>query len=167
LIVRSARGEDAPRVASLAGSVFHLACPPDTPSDEIARYLREALSIESIVDTINSPVHQVRIVEVAGELAGFSVVSRDPPSLGITTADGIPELTRCYVAAAYHGSGAARVLLRHTLSDITGAMRLMVNDHNARAIRFYQRHGFITVGETSFQCGDDMHRDIVMVRSAG
>lgn len=144
-----------------------MACPPDTPPDEIARYLRKALSVESMVDIINSPVHDVRIVEVNGEAAGFSVLSRDPPSLGITVADGIPELTRCYLGAAHHGSGAASLLLSHTLSDIAGAIRLTVNDHNARAIRFYQRHGFITVGETSFQCGDDTHRDLVMVRPAG
>lgn len=35
----------------------------------------------------------------------------------------------------------------------------------AQAIHFYQRNGFQTVGEMRFQCGADIHRDVVMVRS--
>lgn len=64
----------------------------------------------------------------------------------------------------HHGTGAAQLLLTATLTGISDRIRLTVNDQNVRAIGFYQRNGFLTVGETSFQCGDDVHRDLVMVR---
>ncbi|MNG31055.1 putative acetyltransferase [compost metagenome] len=55
-------------------------------------------------------------------------------------------------------------LLTATLAVVSNRIRLTVNDQNARAIGFYQRNGFQTVGETSFQCGKDIQRDLVMVR---
>ncbi|AGL84347.1 hypothetical protein PEQA60_26640 [Pseudomonas sp. Eqa60] len=52
--------------------------------------------------------------------------------------------------------------LRNAPQDDT--QRLTVNEHNARAIRFYQRNGFVRGGETLFPCGADLHRDWVMLR---
>ena len=39
---------------------------------------------------------------------------------------------------------------------------LGVWEHNPRAIRFYEKHGFTTAGEQPF--GKDPQRDLVMVR---
>jgi diamine N-acetyltransferase len=44
------------------------------------------------------------------------------------------------------------------------ALWLGVWEHNPRAIRFYEKHGFTTVGEQPFVLGKDPQRDLVMVR---
>ncbi|MCE0777908.1 hypothetical protein ACK1VC_19560 [Pseudomonas sp. XP2] len=51
------------------------------------------------------------------------------------------------------------------LQGVVGALRLTVNDSNSRAIAFYLRNGFAVVGETTFQCGADVHRDLVMLHA--
>jgi ribosomal protein S18 acetylase RimI-like enzyme len=42
---------------------------------------------------------------------------------------------------------------------------LAVWEHNARAIRFYEKHGFTQVGEQPFTLGRDVQTDWLMSRS--
>ena len=51
------------------------------------------------------------------------------------------------VATEWQGRGVGEVLLAQARRDAPGGIDLHVNQDNARAIGFYQKHGFITVGE--------------------
>jgi ribosomal protein S18 acetylase RimI-like enzyme len=44
---------------------------------------------------------------------------------------------------------------------------LDVWERNTRAISFYERWGFVVVGEQDFVLGDDVQRDLLMARGAG
>ncbi|WP_236058924.1 GNAT family N-acetyltransferase [Pseudomonas protegens] len=98
-------------------------------------------------------------------VVGYSLVNLAPEPLGIPAADGIAELSKCYVLPEYHGAGVAQRLMADVLQGVVGALRLTVNDSNSRAIAFYLRNGFAVVGETTFQCGADVHRDLVMLHA--
>jgi tRNA (guanine37-N1)-methyltransferase len=57
------------------------------------------------------------------------------------------ELSRFYTRAVAHGSGTVAGPLMRATIDAAGAARastvwLGVNEENARAIRFYEKHGF-------------------------
>jgi putative acetyltransferase len=56
-------------------------------------------------------------------------------------------LDQIVVATADQGRGVADILLAEARRLSPAALDLHVNQDNARAIRFYQKHGFITVGE--------------------
>lgn len=162
--VRPAITGDSESMSRIAKATFSLACPADTPSEELERYISENLTARCFQAALDTSSQEARVLEKAGDIVGFSLVDYKPDRLNILLADGIPELKRCYVDSKHHGTGAAQLLLTETLAGISERIRLTVNDQNARAIGFYQRNGFLTVGETSFQCGDDVHRDLVMVR---
>lgn len=162
--VRPAIMSDSESMSRIAKATFSLACPADTPAEELERYISENLTARCFQIALDTSSQEVRVLEKAGDIVGFSLVDYKPDRLSIPLADGIPELTRCYVDSKHHGTGAAQLLLTATLTGISDRIRLTVNDQNARAIGFYQRNGFLTVGKTSFQCGDDVHRDLVMVR---
>lgn len=162
--VRPAIISDSEAMSRIAQATFSLACPADTPAEELERYISENLTAGCFQRALATSSQEVRVLEKTGEVVGFSLVDHEPDRLDIPLADGIPELKRCYVDSKHHGTGAAQLLLTATLAGISDRIRLTVNDQNARAIGFYQRNGFLTVGETSFQCGDDVHRDLVMVR---
>jgi putative acetyltransferase len=51
------------------------------------------------------------------------------------------------VAPEAWGSGVAAALLDAAKDLSPGGIELMVNKENARAIHFYQKHGFTYVGE--------------------
>lgn len=162
--IRTATLADAEDISAIARETFALACPPDTPAVELQSYIDEhltAVAFETILDTGRC---EVRILRDDSKIIGFSLVDLAPDPLGIPDVDNVPELTRCYVRCDYHGTGAAQILLSATLDTLSTSVRLMVNDKNGRAIRFYTRNGFVPVGETHFECGADIHRDIVMLR---
>ncbi|MDO8875278.1 MAG: GNAT family N-acetyltransferase [Pseudolabrys sp.] len=82
------------------------------------------------------PVAQVVLAEQDGALAGFVTV--DPKT---------EYLDQIVVAPEHWGSGIARALLDEAKKLSPGGLSLLVNKDNARAIRFYEKHGFAYAGE--------------------
>jgi putative acetyltransferase len=56
-------------------------------------------------------------------------------------------LDQIVVATEFHGRGVAAALLREARRLAPAGLELHVNQDNARAIRFYRKHGFATAGE--------------------
>jgi GNAT superfamily N-acetyltransferase len=78
-----------------------------------------------------------------GRLLGFSSTGR-----GRDPDDGLPplELMALYVRASSYGTGVGHALLDAALG--AAPAYLWVLDGNDRAIRFYERHGFVLDGAT-------------------
>ncbi|CAM3659314.1 GNAT family N-acetyltransferase [Rouxiella silvae] len=162
-LIRLATLEDAKAISTLAITTFHMACPASTPAEDIKSYIENNLQVECFENLLQSSQKKLHVLEFEGRIIGYSMLSLAPEPVGIPKADGIAELTRCYVLAEFHGAGYAQKLVSATLQSISGGVRLLVNDENDRAIKFYTRQGFSPVGETSFYVGQDKHRDLVMV----
>ncbi|NER59413.1 GNAT family N-acetyltransferase [Pseudomonas sp. MAFF212428] len=162
---RTARPADAEALSDIAAETFALASPADASPKALNAYIRNNLQPEHFCLQLMSRAKKLRVLEHDGVVVGYTLVDTAAQALGIEAADRLPELSRCYVLAEHHGKGAAQRLLDDTLAQFDGAIRLTVNEQNARAIRFYQRNGFRQVGETVFVCGSERHRDWVMVRA--
>ena len=78
------------------------------------------------------------------------------------------EIQRLYVAKEWHGKNIAHRLIEASLNEMadrhSDVVWLGVWEKNPRAIAFYQKLGFTTVGDHIFQLGSDRQRDIIMVR---
>jgi putative acetyltransferase len=82
------------------------------------------------------PVAHVTLAEVDGTLAGFVTV--DPKTM---------YLDQIVVAPEFWGSDVARALVDEARRLSPRGLDLLVNKDNARAIRFYEKHGFKYAGE--------------------
>jgi putative acetyltransferase len=82
------------------------------------------------------PVACVVVAERDDKLAGFVTV--EPATL---------YLDQIVVAPEHWGSGIADALLDEAKRLSPQGLDLMVNTDNARAIRFYEKHGFVYTGE--------------------
>jgi putative acetyltransferase len=82
------------------------------------------------------PVATIVLAETDGTLAGFVTV--DPKS---------KYLDQIVVAPEQWGAGVALALLDEAKRISPNGLDLLVNKDNARAIRFYQKHGFVYAGE--------------------
>lgn len=82
------------------------------------------------------PVAHVVIAESDGALAGFVTV--DPATL---------YLDQLVVAPEHWGTGIAAALLDEAKRLSPQGLELLVNRDNPRAIRFYEKHGFVYAGE--------------------
>jgi putative acetyltransferase len=82
------------------------------------------------------PVAHVVVAEQAGALVGFVTV--DPKTM---------YLDQIVVAPEAWGSGIADALLAEAMRLSPQGLDLLVNKDNARAIHFYEKHGFVYAGE--------------------
>jgi putative acetyltransferase len=82
------------------------------------------------------PVAHVIVAETDGALVGFITV--DPDTL---------YLDQLVVAPEHWGAGISRALLDEAKRLSRKGLDLLVNKDNARAIRFYEKHGFVYAGE--------------------
>ncbi len=82
------------------------------------------------------PAARIVLAEMNGALAGFVTV--DPKTL---------YLDQIVVAPEAWGSGVAEALLAEAKRISPQGLDLLVNKDNARAIRFYEKHGFRYAGE--------------------
>jgi len=82
------------------------------------------------------PNAAVILAEVDGDLIGFITVE---PATGY--------IDQVVVAPQAWGSGVAAMLLEQAKRVSPARLDLSVNKDNARAIRFYQKHGFAVSGE--------------------
>jgi tRNA (guanine37-N1)-methyltransferase len=75
------------------------------------------------------------------------------------------EIAKIYVRQSAHGSGIAQQLMDVAVEDAKAhgaqSVWLGVNQQNARANSFYERTGFLVVGERGFQVGDSLEEDFV------
>ena len=82
------------------------------------------------------PVAQIVLAERGGALAGFVTV--DPKTM---------YLDQIVVAPEHWGSDVALALLDEAKRLSPKGLDLLVNKDNFRAIRFYEKHGFVHAGE--------------------
>jgi ribosomal protein S18 acetylase RimI-like enzyme len=99
-------------------------------------------------------------------LSGMVVFSRPSrPKLAHTG-----DIGAMYVRASAQGTGLADALMTALLQHATTVVeqvQLTVNAENARAIKFYRRHGFRQIGiiPRSLHVGDRYYDDMLMFRS--
>ncbi len=173
MTVRLANPQDASRLHDLAAATFPLACPPDTTASSIAEFIGSHLSENAFVGYLADPSRQIFLGEMDGEAAGYTmVVFGEPGDADDASAVGTrptAELSKCYALPAAHGTGLAAALVREgcdaARSRGTRSMWLGVNQQNARAIRFYEKQGFVRVGTRKFLVGDRYEDDFVLERA--
>ncbi|MBF4621751.1 GNAT family N-acetyltransferase [Clavibacter sp. VKM Ac-2542] len=174
---RVASPADADEVAALAARTFALACPPTTTAEAIAEHIRTVLSPSRFRAHLADPAHRVVLAKVDGRPVGYTMVVAAPPAdadvAGALRLRPEVELSKVYLEQGSHGTGVARPLMAETLRvarelagergrDVEAGIWLGVNEHNARAIRFYERSGFRIVGTRSFRLSDAVETDHVM-----
>ena len=82
------------------------------------------------------PVAQITLAEIDGAMVGFVTV--DPKTM---------YLDQFVVAPEHWGSDVGRALVDEAKRISPAGLDLLVNKDNFRAIRFYEKHGFVYAGE--------------------
>ena len=83
------------------------------------------------------PNASITVAERAATLVGFVTIE---PKTGY--------LDQIVVAPEAWGGGIAEALLEEAKRICPASIELQVNTDNARAIRFYEKHGFVVTGES-------------------
>ena len=160
---------DAHSVSALAIETFPLACPPGTTRENIDLFCATQLSPDAFEAYFADPRVSIWCALEADELVGYVMsVSGEPENPVIAAAvlsRPTVEISKIYLSQSSHGSGIAQQLMDVAVEDAKAhgaqSVWLGVNQQNARANSFYERTGFLVVGERSFQVGDSLEEDFV------
>ena len=175
MTIRRAVPADAAALAEVAAVTFALACPPTTAQEAIDDFIATMLSVERFDAYLADPRRILLVAETApGEpFVGYAMlVTGEPADTDVAAAIRIrptAELSKIYVRADSHGGGTARELLEASMGAArdggAAGMWLGTNEENARAQRFYTKHGFELVGRKWFELGGRLEHDHVYERA--
>lgn len=169
ITVRLASVNDARTLAEFAARTFRDTFGPDNRPEDMDEYVARAFG-ESVQRTeLSDHRCDVLLMETASHhLAGYAQLLVAEPPTRIAPSSAM-ELQRFYVDRPFHGLGLAQRLMRESLGRAidrsADLLWLGVWEHNARAIAFYRKLGFMDAGSQSFMLGTDRQTDRIMYRT--
>lgn len=164
--VRTASAADAALLATLGRRLFEETFAQHNTAEDMTAYLAAAFGEVQQRAELAEPGSTWWIAEDAeGRAAGY-VRLRLGATHPAVRAQRPAELSRLYADRRHHGRGVGATLLQRCIAEARAqgadVLWLGVWEHNARAVAFYEKHGFRTVGEQEFVLGRDVQRDLVM-----
>ena len=163
--VRLGHLEDAERLAALAIQVWLHTYASEGISSTIATYVLSEFTKEKFVSRLAEKSSAVFVAEIDKNLVGYSVC--DANTSCPVTVDAKVELSTLYVQEHFGSRGVGSSLLQQAelwaKQRADSSIWLTVNSENSRAMAFYAKHGYTSVGITYFRLGQEDHQNHVLV----
>ncbi|WP_419808222.1 GNAT family N-acetyltransferase [Sphingomonas sp.] len=162
--VRAARTYDAGALSLVAGASLLETFFGIIPAADLVAHATGKSGAAVFAGWIDDPASAVFYAGAAGTDApvGYAVLTT-PYFRSEVLRPGDTELRRIYTLAAMHGSGLGAALLDAAIGEVKsrGHARVLLGVHpdNRRARRFYERQGFVVVGERTFAVGTQRFTD--------
>ena len=165
--IRQATTADAALFTAIARAAFVDTFGKDNTPEDMAQYCAESFAEDVQGRELADSRNTVVIAERAGEVVGYAMLRTENAPECVTDRDAL-EIARLYALSSAIGTGVGAALMQRCL-DIAAerghrAVWLGVWEFNPRAIAFYEKWGFVDVGEKSFTLGSDHQTDRVMMR---
>lgn len=130
-------------------------------------YMGQAFSEEQLGSELQNPESQWFFAAVDSIPAGYLKLNFGPAQTELQAPNAL-EIERIYVLPEYYRAGVGQRLLDHALhlARQKGLVYVWLGvwEHNPRAIRFYEKNGFVRFGEHPFTMGDEVQTDWLMRR---
>jgi ribosomal protein S18 acetylase RimI-like enzyme len=133
--------------------------------EDMNKYLAEKFSIEQLSNELSNPNSEFYFAKIEKQVVGYLKLNFGQAQTEDNNQDGV-EIERIYVLKQYHGRKVGQVLYNKAL-EIAKEKKadyvwLGVWDKNPRAIRFYEKNGFIEYDKHVFVLGIEKQTDIMM-----
>jgi diamine N-acetyltransferase len=166
--IRRANSGDANAIAGLSARTFISAYHGMLHEEALQEFVLSAFSLEKIREELDFSGSQFLLAYEGEKPIGYAFLRVAGPPAGLMGSEPV-ELARIYLEEDVTGRGYGTILMDACLDLARQAghdiLWLGVWEQNERAIRFYEKMGFVRVGTLPFMFGDDLHTDLVMIRS--
>jgi diamine N-acetyltransferase len=170
ITVRVAASTDAAALAAFGARTFREAFARFNAPGDMAAYLEVAFGVARQSEELADEAGTFLVAEDEDTLVGYAHLRRGSAPRAVPGRAQV-ELVRIYAESTLIGRGIGAALIRASLERAAllgcDVIWLGVWERNPRAIAFYERWGFETVGTKEFRLGDDIQHDLVMCRVVG
>ena len=148
VFIRTASERDLPAVQTLLGICWHATYDEIYGAKRVSAITADWHSLPSLKARLAKPYSEFIVAEGPGGIAAMAYASQSDPAFAM--------LHQLYILPEAQGRGLGAEMLAEIEAAFPDAeaIRLEVEAANAKAVRFYGRHGFETVSRTE-NCGKD------------
>jgi ribosomal protein S18 acetylase RimI-like enzyme len=167
LHLREADFADLASLLDVAQTSFVQAFTEGNNPENVQAYLSQAFTPVQLEKEWRNPASTFLLASLEGKLVGYTKVNLAAAQTDVQDPDSL-EVARLYTLEEVWGRGVGQFLLDAALAFAKEKGKtfvwLGVWEHNARAIRFYEKNGFKTFGSHPFPFGDEVQNDWLMRR---
>jgi len=136
----------------------------NTP-ENMQHYLDTTFSEDALADEITCPDSGIYIARNGIQSVGYMKINRGL-AMGEFREENCLEIERLYVLKEFQGRSVGQLLLNKAIEVAricsVAFIWLGVWEKNERAIRFYEKNGFVPVGSHIYRVGIDEQTDLLM-----
>lgn len=125
---------------------------------DIQLYVERYFNIETLLHTLNEPSIYYRKIIIDNQLAGYTKLILNSSHL-LTNIKPIAKFERLYLLKDFYGLGLGKHLLAENMklakTHNQKALWLFVWTENYKALKFYQKSGFNSIGNYDFKISEN------------
>lgn len=165
LTIREAGLAEAPLIANMSRRTFYDTFAASNKAADMDKFMDEQFTFEKLVEEVGAPGNLFLLAFAGEDVQGYARLrfNNNPPSLGNRKA---MEIARLYVEKTAIGTGIGHCLMEQCIerAKLAGCEQVWLGvwEHNKRAIRFYEKNGFVKFAVHPFILGDDVQTDWLM-----
>lgn len=133
--------------------------------EDMKKYLEETLSADKLTAELNDKGSEFYFVQLDERVVGYLKLNFGQSQTELQEENGL-EIERIYVLREFHGKSIGQQLydkaIRIAKEKKADYVWLGVWEENRRAMRFYQKNGFVAFDKHIFKLGNDEQTDIMM-----
>lgn len=133
--------------------------------ENMTKYLNEGFSVAKLTTELNNELSEFYFAVFDDKVIGYLKLNFGNSQTELQDNSSL-EIERIYVLQHFHGKKVGQLLYEKAMQVAkdrkVSYLWLGVWEENSRAIRFYQKNGFVEFDKHIFRLGDDEQTDIMM-----
>jgi ribosomal protein S18 acetylase RimI-like enzyme len=163
--IRNVNIQDIEKLKGIGKRTFTETFSSDNSEENITEYLDNGFSTEKLKTELTDKNAEFYFAELKGRVIGYLKVNSGQSQTEIKDKNYL-EIERIYVLKEYHGKKVGQLLYEKAIkiakSKNAEYVWLGVWEKNPRAIKFYEKNGFLAFDKHIFKLGNDKQTDLMM-----
>lgn len=168
IVITKASLADSHVIQQIGRDTFSETFAQSNTEADMKKYLDATFSDEQVQTELSNPASLFFIAREAEQPIGYLKVNLDKAQTELQDEASL-EIERIYVKSSYHGKNVGQLLYEKALEVAHRLQKsyiwLGVWEHNPKAIRFYEKNGFVAFDKHIFKLGEDEQIDIMMKKA--
>lgn len=163
--IRKVNIQDVEKLTEIGKLTFAETFSSENSKEDMQKYLKEGFSTEKLKTELTGKNAEFYFAELGDRVIGYLKVNFGQSQTEIKDENAL-EIERIYVLKEFHGKKVGQFLYDKAIELAKKRnveyVWLGVWEQNPRAIRFYEKNGFVAFDKHIFKLGNDEQTDIMM-----